>query len=249
MRGNELLDKIELIDLSYVEAADKKPAQKVKTWVKGCALAACLCLVIGAATVILHFAGNRDGLQMKTTAKIMYGCEDGAVPSFMSGSLQFLTEAEMFHREKMYVFRGTVKELTNVTIDYNGYKEVRCIATVAIEKVYKGTISAGEEIKMLIPCAIGNKGMQVEDSGIISQLECGMEGIFMPWSYDKNAYIEMNGAVLMLQDLAPCGLADGMRWTFLATGYGVRYLRSAYPGAHNAKSLDDIEAYVIEMLK
>ena len=32
MRGNEFLDKMELIDLAYVEAADAKPKGKKKLW-------------------------------------------------------------------------------------------------------------------------------------------------------------------------------------------------------------------------
>ena len=47
MRGNEFLDKMELIDLAYVEAADAKPKGKKNIWVKLGAMAACLCLVIG----------------------------------------------------------------------------------------------------------------------------------------------------------------------------------------------------------
>ena len=71
----------------------------------------------------------------------------------------------------------------------------------------------------------------------------------MPWVYDENSYIEMNGAVLIKQDLAVCGLADGMRWAFLDTEQGLVFLRSAYPGAKDATNLDEIEAYVIDMLK
>ena len=52
MRGNELLDKLELIDPAYVEAADTKPKKKKNAWVKWGAMAACLCLaVIGTLTM------------------------------------------------------------------------------------------------------------------------------------------------------------------------------------------------------
>jgi len=58
MRGNEFLDKMELIDLAYVEAADAKPKGKKNIWVKLGAMAACLCLVIGIAIPILHHKGK-----------------------------------------------------------------------------------------------------------------------------------------------------------------------------------------------
>lgn len=46
MRGNELLDKMELIDPVYVEAAEAKPKGKKNTWIKWGAMAACLCLMV-----------------------------------------------------------------------------------------------------------------------------------------------------------------------------------------------------------
>lgn len=48
MRGNELLDKMELADPAYVEAADRKPLRKRRGWIPWAAAAACLCLLIAA---------------------------------------------------------------------------------------------------------------------------------------------------------------------------------------------------------
>ena len=45
MRGNELLDKMELIDPAYIEAADTAPNKRKSVWAKWGTLAACLCLV------------------------------------------------------------------------------------------------------------------------------------------------------------------------------------------------------------
>lgn len=255
MRGNEFLDKMELIDPAYVEAADTNSKRKKSVWLKWGAMAACLCLIVGAITMIPRFGENQIEpqpgeivLSNKTTAKVSYGYDKGTSTS-IKGDLPYLTEEEMFDHENMYVFRGTVSGLTNVTIDFNGEKEVRCIATIVIEKVYQGNITVGDQITMLIPCAIDPIGSVVEDTEVIAQLECGMEGIFMPWVYDENSHTEINGAVLMKQDLASCGLADGMRWVFLSTDQGLLFERNAYPGAKDATNLDDIEAYVTEMLK
>ena len=46
MRGIEFLDKMELIDPAYVEAAEAEPKKKKNVWVKWGAIAACLCFVI-----------------------------------------------------------------------------------------------------------------------------------------------------------------------------------------------------------
>ena len=51
MRGNELLDKMELADPAYVEAADRKPLRKRRGWIAWAAAAACLCLLIAAIPV------------------------------------------------------------------------------------------------------------------------------------------------------------------------------------------------------
>ena len=45
MRGNELLDKMELIDSVYVEAADAMPKRRRAAWLRWCAAAACLSLL------------------------------------------------------------------------------------------------------------------------------------------------------------------------------------------------------------
>lgn len=48
MRGNELLDKMELIDPAFVEAADKRTYKRKSTWIKWGVTAACLCLVVSS---------------------------------------------------------------------------------------------------------------------------------------------------------------------------------------------------------
>ena len=51
MRGNELLDKMELIVPAYVEAAETEPKVKKNIWIKWWAVAACLCLTAIGATL------------------------------------------------------------------------------------------------------------------------------------------------------------------------------------------------------
>lgn len=247
---------MEQIDDALVSGAVAYRRTKPRhVWVKWGAVAACLCLVLVAVAMISSLRGNPPApqpegiiLSDKTTAKVSPGYDAGATGASQN-SLVYLTEEELFAYENKYVFRGTVSDLTNVTIDFNGEKEARCIATIVISRVYQGDLTAGASITMLLPCAIDLTGGTAEDTGVITQLKSGMEGIFMPVVYDENACIEMNGAVLMKQDLAECGLADGMRWVFLNTEQGLVYLDSAYPGAKGATSLDDIEAYVMEMLR
>ncbi len=46
MRGNEFLDKMELVDAAFVEAADRASGKKRLLWLRSCAVAACLLLVL-----------------------------------------------------------------------------------------------------------------------------------------------------------------------------------------------------------
>ena len=256
MRGNELLYKMELIDPAYIEAADAEPRKKRNAWFKWAAAAACLCVAAGAAFAMLprdsqtppEPAPMEFVLSDETTAKVSYGYDEEAFGR-IDYELVWFTEEEMFARDYMFVFRGRVSELTNITIDYNGMKDVCCIAEVAVDKVYQGDIRAGDKINMLLHCPIGVDGIWVEDTDVITHLECGMEGIFMPFVYDGDSRCEMNGAVLMYRDIADCGLGDGERWAFLSKGESLIFAEWAYPGAKNAETLDDVEEYVVEMLK
>lgn len=56
MRGNELLDKMELIDPAYVEAAEVKPKGKKNIWIKWGAMAACLGLAVMGVTFWTQYA-------------------------------------------------------------------------------------------------------------------------------------------------------------------------------------------------
>ena len=170
--------------------------------------------------------------------------------------LVYFTEEELFSHEKTFAIRGTVSGLTNITIDFNGDRVQRCLATIEISRVYRGDWAPGSTITMLLPCAINIAGAHgsgqlatlVEDTDVISQLQTGAEGIFFPWVYDEASYWEQNGAVLWLRELATCGLGDGMRWAFFETDRGIVYEKYSYPGAAGAANLDDIEAYVLAML-
>ena len=93
MRGNELLDKMELVAPAYVEAADVKP--KKKSWLKWGALAACLCLIVFGATLFsLH---DRNG-GPTASGYDGYPYDDGKVLNFIGKSLADMqTDAGTIH--------------------------------------------------------------------------------------------------------------------------------------------------------
>ena len=58
MRGNELLDKMELIDPAYIEEADRAPGKKRIYWTRWAAMAACFCLIVGAIHLLPRWQNN-----------------------------------------------------------------------------------------------------------------------------------------------------------------------------------------------
>lgn len=53
MRGNELLNKMDLIDPEYILAADRKSVPKRIRLKKWCAAAACLCLISSLSVPVM----------------------------------------------------------------------------------------------------------------------------------------------------------------------------------------------------
>lgn len=55
MRGKNLLDRMDLVDPSFIEAADKMPQNKKRIFAKYGALAACLAVIIGAVGIPVFY--------------------------------------------------------------------------------------------------------------------------------------------------------------------------------------------------
>lgn len=257
MTGAELLDKMELIDSEYIEEADTAVNQKTqkKAYIRGYRALIPVCACIALAVFAAWSAFNELGfdvqppqvhLSKNTTAKIFYGYQEEAADPPVD-QMSDLTDKEIFAQEDLYIFRGHVIGTSGITVDFNGRKIVCCRAWIIIDQVYKGDLSAGDEIVMLFP-GEADLGRNTDRTDVGSYFACGSEGIFMPTIYDEASCWEYNGAKIMLQDLASCGLADNMRWMFLSTEDGIVFDRDTHPGAGNATTLDDIGVYVTEMI-
>ena len=217
------------------------------------AAAAALVLIAAAAAVIIPslFRQNEVPPQLAplklsegTTAKAEYGYVDTEIPK----ELEPYTEREMFSRGDTVIFRGSCFGVCNVIVDFNGEKECYCILQIGVKKVYKGSLAEDSAVEILVPHGIDLTAPYTDETDVISRVSSAIDCIFMAVLYDGGSRIEKNGAVLMLKDLADCGLPDGTRWVFLATDEGLVFDREAYPGARDAVNLDRIEKYVLEML-
>jgi hypothetical protein len=102
---------------------------------------------------------------------------------------------------------------------------------------------------VLLPCPISADGFWAEDSEVIAQLRPGMTGIFMPIVYTReNSFLSAGGETLIQKDIADFGLPDGVRFAFLETDHGIVYARGEFPGLPDAQTLDEVAAYVRQMI-
>lgn len=114
MRGNELLDKMELIDPAYVEAAEAKQKKRNNIWVKWGAMAACLCFVI-MGTMIL-----RPSAPLPNDGTGIIVSENGVTIPQMSVSLSSKEAADML---AFFIYQGRCYvqyEYVNVGADIIG---------------------------------------------------------------------------------------------------------------------------------
>lgn len=166
-----------------------------------------------------------------------------------AGSLVRMTEEELFTEFDTAIFKGTVSEISNIVVSFNGEKEYRAIAQIRVEKVYRGTCSEGDTVSVMLPCPVSTI-IRSTGSTTLSAMKEGVTGIFMPMVFDDESALWMeNGASLDKRDLAAYGFADGERYAFLETAKGLVFDRETYGSIADAVSLDEVEKYIESMLK
>lgn len=108
MRGNEFLDKMELVSPAYVESADKAPRFKRHTWVKYGLVAACLCAALLLSFLVMPNGNN--AFMVKAYALDI--AEDGTVQ---------LTETDVLEHSKFWhAFYDGGTFYLNIGLKYDG---------------------------------------------------------------------------------------------------------------------------------
>ena len=241
------------------EAVNYSRQSKRKLYVRLAAAAACLTVIAGAVGVILYRRNHQPisetpqipqlQLSDRTTAEIRPADSLEKIVVSSKGELVYLTEEELFSDPRMIAFRGTVVKLDNYEIRFGISTSYRCIAYVKADTVYCGDIKPGDIVSILLPCPIGLDGYLQEDTSTIQNIRVGGEGIFLPKRYTAESYWSEEDSVVMLNELAMCGLGDGMRHVFLEKDNGIAYDTNSYQPNSPISTLDDAEAYVTEMLE
>lgn len=241
MKQEELFALLTDIEDSIVEEAHLPQRKKRRLWPLLLGSAACLALLVLSLSLF-----HRGEPVPRSEGVTIRQIERSPFPASQN-QLIYLTEEELFTHFDTAIFRGTVTGIQNILLSFNGDNAYRALATIQVEAVFRGDCAPGDTVSVLLPCPVSD-GVWVEDTEVISRLQEGMTGIFMPIIYREDSYWEQNGARLYLQEVAPYGFADGMRYAFLKTDTGVIFARHAYPSIENARTLDEIEAYILTML-
>ena len=249
MKKEEFFTLLSEIDEAKVADAHI-PLQPVKRSprIKWIAAAACFCLT---SAIIIGINNRANEIPLSDQSIHVTAHYTNKVPTVKDESaLVSLTEEELFTHFNTAIVKGSILDIQNIVLDFNGDKAYRAIAEIKVDKVFRGPCKAGDTISILLPCPIDIDGMWVEDTDTVSAMKIGMTGIFMPMIYDdENSFWVQNNAKLMKKDLAPYGLADGERYLFFETDHGLIFASYAYESIANATTLEEIEAYINIMLE
>ncbi|MBQ7346874.1 MAG: hypothetical protein IJW55_02875 [Clostridia bacterium] len=250
MKTKDLLYAMGGIDVQWIlDAAPDEAVPKGKTgkrrWVIPTAVAAGVCAVLVSVSAVSTLARNIALTDDSYGVRASYAW---FVPKQEKTAdlLAYMTEEELFCKWDTVVFRGTVTSIENIVLNFDGLKEYRALVELEVSETYRGEV--GEKVTLLLPCPIGN-GVRSTDTDTVDELKVGMSGIFMPLLYDETSVISMNGASLALLDIADGAFPDGVRYAFLEGKDGLIFDGNAYPSLTDAETLDEIEAYVKEMIQ
>jgi hypothetical protein len=249
MNRETLFESIGKLDEDILERSEKKTRRNSgRIVITLGTIAACLALIYTLALPSINKPLENPSMPAAFQSGIAkYIDSPPSDLTLTKADLMWLSQEDIFNKWNTAIFSGTVTKLDNIVIDFNGDKSYRAIAEIRVDKIYRGDINKGDTVSVLLPCPIG-EGIKMTGTEIISQLTVGSYGIFMPIEYDESAYWEQNAYTLKLQDVAPYGLADGMRFAFIESEDGIVFASNMYPAISEAKTLEDVERYILSMI-
>lgn len=209
--------------------------------------AAALILTIGLSQ--LNGKGDGDVLYAKDGVTITAVEEVPAPDSGSQSATMIFNEEEVFSMFDTVAFMGTVKETKNISMDFAGIKHYRALVTIEVEKVYDGDLTPGETISAMLPGPVDTGNVMGADFNITRAMKPGERGIFMPIIYSTEEVWEENGKALKMTDFAEYAIIDTVRFAFMDTEEGLLFERGTFPAIRDAKTLEEVEAYIMEKVK
>ena len=145
MRGNELLDKMDLIDPAYVEAAEAAPKVRKFSRIRWGVVAACICILMGTTTVlavtglgtkIIEFFKNKEESGYELSADIVkFPASDlkgeiREVPALIQEQFKnyqpFMSQAPGYWEKDF--------ETRSAACEYVGFEKLKCLQPNAEEE-------------------------------------------------------------------------------------------------------------------
>lgn len=112
------------------------------------AVAAACIIALLSGTSVVNRQLNRIPLSDKSSNVTAYYTRNPFMffGAASSGCLTSLTEEELFTEFDTAIFKGTIAQIRNIVVNFNGEREYRAIAEIKVEKVYRGTCKDGEMV-------------------------------------------------------------------------------------------------------
>ncbi len=159
--------------------------------------------------------------------------EEGTVETGASSLMWY--EPEEIVAQNIVIVRGSVESLVQVegTAKVGETENVSYTqATILVEKCLKGDLKAGDRCIIKLPFSVSYQTYYDNDYyGALAKISEGAEGIFMP------------------RVGTPYYFGEGRRYVFLETVEGLSYAEEVYEvPAEGAVTLDDVEAYILDLL-
>lgn len=244
--------------LEVSDAEVRKP--KARGWLRPAVCAAALVVVVAVGAIAAPLVNRGERIELEKSdsgASAWYPkrtnekyAEEGCLIDIPEEDL-ICRYSETLQRE-MAIFRGTVTEQRNIVLSAGDLTMYNSVARVSVIRSYCGGAARGETVELLLPCqAYAEGGERVTSSiaGIAEDIKVGDEAIFVAQVADDTAYIEARGVRLYYSDVCEFLLGEGMRTVFLESDGELVYADYAYPSFEGARTLDDAEAIILEMLK
>lgn len=221
-----------------------KMSNRKNIWISG-AVAALFMLVFsanyflkGSNDEVLY---SNDGVVVKEAAEIK--------PDNSGAITMLYTEEDVFGRFDTDAFLGTVLEVKNISLDFDGIVHYRAVAVLHVEKVYDGDLKQGETIQVMLPGPVDTGKVMGADFNITRAMKAGEKGIFLPLKISSDDVWEENGKVLPMKEIAPYTILDTQRFAFIESEEGLLFERDTFPKIEHATSMDEIEEFILEKVK
>lgn len=210
----------------------------------GAVAAAALFFTIGLPNMGKNDAG--DVLYTKGDVVITEVTDVPEIPSNPSAITAIFNEEEVFNMFDTVAFMGTVKEVVNLKMDFDGVMHYRSMAVIAVDKVYDGDLTVGETVNAMLPGPVDTGSVMGPDFNITRAMKPGERGIFMPIVYSSEEVWEENGKSLKMTEFAKYAIIDTVRFAFMDTEEGLLFERNTFPAIKDAETLEEVETYIKE---